>query len=363
MKRILIVNHYWPPTGGACVQRWVDFSSYLSELGYNITVLTPENPGFDQMDYTLENRVDDRIKVVKVPYKNIVSGAKKTIGNNKFSLFVRGNLFLPDARKSWNKNAIRFIKQNISDFDIIITAGPPHSAHFIGYYFRNEIKWIADFHDFWTDAIYVKSFNRTIIASLIDKYFEKRILRNADCIFTHSETGKRKYSLLTEKRIEVVPMGFYNKFFCGPNPMVEEGVISHIGTFFENYSDALELIKGYSKKGYRFRQIGPVIGNISFPEGSEIIPYLEHEKAIMYMRKSEILLLINHENFLPGKIFEYIASMRKIELISPAGSDAENLINFNRLRDKESITSDYSRKNIASRIADIIEELTSSSSN
>ncbi|HPB05585.1 MAG TPA: glycosyl transferase, partial [Prolixibacteraceae bacterium] len=66
MKKVLVVNHYWPPTGGACVQRWVDFSTNLAEMGYEITVLTPDNPGFEQIDHSLEKRVDSRINVVKI---------------------------------------------------------------------------------------------------------------------------------------------------------------------------------------------------------------------------------------------------------------------------------------------------------
>lgn len=357
MKKVLVVNHYWPPTGGACVQRWVDFSTNLAEMGYEITVLTPDNPGFEQIDHSLEKRVDSRINVVKIAYKNIVSGARKTIGNNRVTLFIRGNFFLPDARKNWNKGAISYINQNINKFDVIITAGPPHSTHFIGYHFRKKLKWIADFHDFWTDAIYIKLFNRILITQQIDKLLERKILKNAHYIFTHCETGKQNYSKITHGKIEVIPMGFYDNFFNEPYPPVEKGVISHIGTFFENYTDAIDLIRDYCNKGYRFRQIGPVVGNVTFPAGSEIISYVEHEKAIMYMKQSEVLLLVNHEYFLPGKIFEYIASGRKIELLSPVGSDAEHLITINQNRDKDLIFQNYSRKKLSEKISLIIEAL------
>ena len=44
MKRLLIISYYWPPTGGSGVQRWVKFSKYLPEFGWQPVVYTPENP-------------------------------------------------------------------------------------------------------------------------------------------------------------------------------------------------------------------------------------------------------------------------------------------------------------------------------
>ena len=44
LKRLLIITYYWPPTGGSGVQRWVKFSKYLPEFGWQPVVYTPENP-------------------------------------------------------------------------------------------------------------------------------------------------------------------------------------------------------------------------------------------------------------------------------------------------------------------------------
>ena len=32
MNNVLIVTYYWPPAGGAGVQRWLKFSKYLPEF-------------------------------------------------------------------------------------------------------------------------------------------------------------------------------------------------------------------------------------------------------------------------------------------------------------------------------------------
>jgi len=40
MKKILVITYYWPPSGGAGVQRWLKFTRYLPEYGVQPVVLT-----------------------------------------------------------------------------------------------------------------------------------------------------------------------------------------------------------------------------------------------------------------------------------------------------------------------------------
>ena len=53
MKKILLITYYWPPAGGSGVQRWLNFSKYLVELGWNITVLVPDNPSYPIIDNSI----------------------------------------------------------------------------------------------------------------------------------------------------------------------------------------------------------------------------------------------------------------------------------------------------------------------
>ena len=58
MKRALIITYYWPPTGGSGVQRWLKFSKYLPEMGWQPVIYTPENP---------ERLVTDESLVAEIP--------------------------------------------------------------------------------------------------------------------------------------------------------------------------------------------------------------------------------------------------------------------------------------------------------
>jgi len=53
----------------------------------------------------------------------------------KLAHYVKANYFIPDARIGWNRFALQKAKKIITEPDntIIISTGPPHSTHLIGY--------------------------------------------------------------------------------------------------------------------------------------------------------------------------------------------------------------------------------------
>ena len=59
VKKILIITYYWPPAGGPGVQRWLKFSKYLPEFGYDPIIITvdPEKAEYPIKDHTLEQDV------------------------------------------------------------------------------------------------------------------------------------------------------------------------------------------------------------------------------------------------------------------------------------------------------------------
>lgn len=360
MSRILIINHYWPPTGGPCVQRWVDYSQYLVQKGHQVTVIAPVDAGFKITDESLNDRVHKDINVVLLGKKSIVSNSRSIIGENALTYFARGNFFLPDPRKFWNKYVIEYLTNKINDFDVLVTAGPPHSTHLIGLHFSDKIKWIADLHDYWTDAIYLKKFFRTPLAHFLDRRLEKKVLNAADTVFVHSEDAKLLLSKRTNKPIEVITMGFYDDLFVENKQQVVKGQISHIGSFFESYTEGLKFMTHLCNSGFDVLQVGPVDKKVIFDERIKVIPPVSHSKAIEIMQQSEYLLLINpYQHHLPGKIFEYLGANRTILLASPKGSEAEQIIKDSKQLSYEEIFSKYARSSIAKNVEQIIVKLSS----
>ena len=180
IQKVLIITYYWPPAGGPGVQRWLKFVKYLPQFGIEPIVYCPDNPSYPIIDKSLIDEIPEGIKVIKQPIKEpyrfaqllskkrsktISSGiipdkAKQTF-TDRFLLFIRGNFFIPDARKAWVKPSVQFLSNYIKNEGIstIITTGPPHSLHLIGFQLKQKLKinWIADFRDPWTTIGYHRS--------------------------------------------------------------------------------------------------------------------------------------------------------------------------------------------------------------
>ena len=198
MRKILVIAYYWPPAGGPGVQRWLKFVKYLPDFGIEPIVYVPENPSYPLMDEKLIDEVPSSIKILKQPIKepygwaSLLSKKKtKTISSGiikekdpsiieKVLLWIRGNLFIPDARKFWVKPSISFLAKVIADegIETIVTTGPPHSLHLIGLGLKKKynIQWIVDFRDPWTSIGYHKNLRLTESSKAKHKALEKGVL-------------------------------------------------------------------------------------------------------------------------------------------------------------------------------------------
>ena len=180
MKKVLIITYYWPPSGGAGVQRWLKFAKYLSDFGWEPIIYTVENGEYPVLDYDLLDEVPKGITVLKTPIWEPYSIYKKFTGRKKedkinsgflsekknpkllekLSIWIRGNLFIPDARKFWIKPSVNFLTNYLIDnpVDIVVSSGPPHSSHIIALKLKekNKLPWLADFRDPWTNIYYYK---------------------------------------------------------------------------------------------------------------------------------------------------------------------------------------------------------------
>jgi hypothetical protein len=173
MNKVLIVTYYWPPSGGAGVQRWLKFSKYLPEFGWEPIILTvdPEFAAYPVTDYSLSEGFPSSVKIFKtaatnyfrvynkdktrIPTAGFANNKENTL-KEKIMRFIRGNFFIPDPRRGWNSFAFRKACEIIETERIenIITTSPPHSTQLIGLNIKKKypaINWIADLRDPWTD--------------------------------------------------------------------------------------------------------------------------------------------------------------------------------------------------------------------
>lgn len=367
-KKLLIITYYWPPAGGPGVQRWLKFVKYLPDFNIKPIVYIPENPTYPIIDEGLQSEVSDKAIILKnkifEPYglasffgkgktKKISSGIIPNQKNQSFLektlLWIRGNLFIPDARFLWVKPSVKFLKPYIKENNIhtIVTSGPPHSLHLIGLQLKNDlnVKWIADFRDPWTTIGYHKALKLSSFAEKKHRALEKKILTSADAIIVTSKTTKTEFQSITSKPIEVITNG-YDVEKIEKQTLDEKFTLAHIGSFLSERNPTIlwqalqELVTEnvQFKNDFRLKLIGATsqevldtIAEFKLNDYVKNLGYVSHQVAVKHQRKSQVLLLIeiNSEatkSIIPGKLFEYMVSQRPIIAIGPKDSDFAEII-------------------------------------
>ena len=375
IKKILIITYYFPPAGGPGVQRWLKFIKYLPEFGLQPIVYIPENPTYPIVDENLLAEIPSNITILKhkifEPYRfasffsknktnkissGIIPNQKKQTFVDKFLLWVRGNLFIPDARIFWVQPSVKFLSNYISEnnIDTIVTTGPPHSLHLIGLELKQKLnlEWITDFRDPWTTIGYHSALKLSKNAQQKHIELEKKVLQTADEIIVTSKTTKTEFATITSKPITVITNGFeIDESIKSENIILDAKFsLAHIGSFLSDrnpkilWECLLELINEVLefKNHLEIKLIGKVsqevldtISTYKLDGFVNNLGYVSHEIAIEHQKKSQILLLIEIDSdetkcIIPGKIFEYMVSGRPIIGIGPKNADFEEiLINTN----------------------------------
>ncbi|TBX65757.1 glycosyl transferase family 1 [Flavobacterium silvisoli] len=367
-KKLLIITYYWPPAGGPGVQRWLKFVKYLPDFDVQPIAYIPENPTYPIVDEGLQSEVSDKAIILKhkivEPYQfasffskkktqkissGIIPNQKKQSFLEKMLLWVRGNIFIPDARFLWVKPSVNYLKQYIKEnnIDAIVTSGPPHSLHLIGLQLKKELnlKWFADFRDPWTTIGYHKALKLSTYAEKKHKALEREVLNAADTIIVTSKTTKTEFQAITPKPIEVITNG-YDVEKITKQPLDEKFTLAHIGSFLSERNPRIlwkalkELVKEHAdfRNDFQLKLIGAVsqevldtISEFRLTDYVLNLGYLSHREAVEHQRKSQVLLLIeiNSEetkSIIPGKLFEYMVSERPILALGPEESDFAEII-------------------------------------
>ena len=367
MQKVLIITYYWPPAGGPGVQRWLKFVKYLRDFNIEPVVYVPENPNYPITDASFVNQIPEDIKIykhkIKEPYgwasflsknktKQISSGLiqhKNQSTVEKFLLWVRGNFFIPDARKNWIKPSVSYLSSVLEKEQIntVITTGPPHSVHLIGLKLKQNlgINWVADFRDPWTSIGYHKKLRLSKASAKKHKYLEHLVLNTADSIVVTSETTKKEFLGITTKPIEVITNGF-DGAVAEQTVLDNKFTISHIGSLLtgrnpENLWETLSELCDENedfKNNLSLQFVGVVSEDVletiykyKLKPYVNLIGYVSHKQALAYQEKSQLLLLseINSPDtvgIIAGKLFEYMRAQRPIIGIGPKGWEVSTII-------------------------------------
>ena len=366
-KTVLIITYYWPPSGGAGVQRWLKTVKYLREYGWEPIVYTPENPEAPAIDNSLLKDIPEGVKVLKQPIWEPYSFYKKFLGlkkdekinagfltekkkpglAEKIAVWSRGNLFIPDARKYWVKPSVEYLAKYLRShpIDAVVSTGPPHSMHLIalGLKEKSGIPWLADFRDPWTNIDFYDKLMLTKGADAKHRELEKAVLKNADVVTSIGRQMADEFLQLGAKRVDVVANGFDETDFSFSNVTLDTSFsISHIGsinkdrnseTFWSAVKELCNEVPQF-KENLKIKLVGKTdhavlesLEKHNLQQYLEKTEYLPHDEVVKKSMSTQVLLLLlnntpNAKGIMTGKFYEYLAAKRPIICIGPEDGEA-----------------------------------------
>ena len=371
--------------GGGGVQRWLKMVKYIRQYGWEPIIFTAKDAEVSLSDPALLSEIPENVETHRVPiwepfglYKKLLGKGKgekiqpgllaesdKAGWKNELGLWVRGNVFIPDAKMFWIKPSVKYLSNYLktNKVDAIISSGPPHSTHMIAKKLKRKfnIKWLADFRDPWTFVDYYDQLKISDWADKRHRALEKSVLAEADKTITVTWNWADDFNKKNIKTVDVVTNGYDPADFVNATGNVPDWFsITHIGSMNKDRNpdilwpvlkELCDNLEGFSSK-LKIRLIGPVdfqifksIEENGLNEFLEHTPYKGHSEVVEDLLDSAIQLLPinNTANLLgvvPGKLFEYIGSRRPILCIGTKVGDAAKIIR----ETKSGVVFDYNEK-------------------
>ncbi len=369
MKKVLVISYYWPPSGGAGVQRWLKFVKYFRDFGYEPIVYTPSNPEMPVEDASLAKDIPANIAIIQQPIWEPYSWYKRWVGvkpsekintgflsesekpkkTENIGVWIRGNFFIPDARCFWIQPSIQFLKKYLTEnpVDIIASTGPPHSMHLIAKDLQESmnIPWVADFRDPWTNIDFYDQLKLTRWADKKHHRLELEVIRQAQCVTTVTQNDAEDFLTKGAQNTICIPNGFDDEF--NPNVRVDSRFsLVHVGSIppARNHDILWKAIQSLCQthplfaEHFKLRLIGKTdisvrksIVEYGIEKQCELIEYMPHADAIAAQQSAQMLLLLvnnsgNAKSILTGKFFEYLAAQRPIVAIGPEDGEMNRIL-------------------------------------
>ncbi len=370
MKKVLFITYYWPPSGKASLHWPLKIIKHLPSFGWLPSVLTVDEDTFSQKDETFIKEIPSDVKIIRAKsfepfdiYKKFTGKGKdeqlvasETISkknqsfSHKLSIWIRMNLFIPDARVGWYFPTVKAVTKFLQKekVDVIVSIGPPHTAHLIGKKLSSSFKipLIPVFIDPWVDISYYRNFKRNKFTLSIDNHLEKSVLQNAAAVVFVTETMKQdyrmKYSFLKEKS-HVLYWGYSEEdFTLSPLHITKqagvEEIILHAGNIFD-YQNPIHFWKTLKSEIDKERKLKLVfIGTVSpeikhsitnaglasFTEYRGFLPYKEMLKEMM--KANYLLVCATEPRHVPGKLFEYLRTGKPIIAFGDGNEEVKNIL-------------------------------------
>lgn len=343
--------------------------SLLEDVHSSVKIIRTESLDPLRVGYRIKTFISKRRNTGQksAAIKQTTIKAKSSLGiGSKFKQIYRYAskwLFFIDATIMWLPFAVSAGCKAVRKSKIrnIVSMSQPNSLILTSYLIskRTGVPLILDMRDPWVDDPYFTPPTR--LHRWFYERIEKRAFDHAKKIVVISEsmrTSILKRHIDLEGKIHVVPNGFDTDDF----PVVEhldlqnsspsgKTLITYTGSLYQHHMPAMSLfLQGISEaekelpgctKKLKVRVIGNVEGEVRqlieespWSQQFDLVGYVSHSEAVAYTSAADVLLMfikldLNRDDdtiTLPGKLFEYLGSGKRILYLGPS-SEAADIIN------------------------------------
>lgn len=353
-RKILLVSHNFPPTAGPESSLVKINAESLHRAAFQVHVLTTtESHTIQATDDSLLSGVPPEILIERVASPDALLAARlPKLG--RFLAVNLGRYVLPEIAFPWVVPAFRRAVAITEDWqpNLIYSRATKNVSNVVGWRLkcRTGLPWVAHFSDPWiTGGLPYRPLQR-----LIGRFFERRILRDADAlVFVSANAAEiilRDQPQETWSRVHIIPHGY-----ATPSPELSalrpppiEGRplrVIHAGSFYpgmrtpDTLIDALLLLRqsrpiegrleihcvGVDARPHQARVDAVGLGGVIKFEGS--IPFDECQRRVA---TSDLTLVIDTPGygglFLPTKLFESFAFDHPVLGLTETGSAVAGIL-------------------------------------
>jgi len=267
-------------------------------------------------------------------------------------------IFIPDNKIGWKKQALELLAtRDLTRFDAVFSTAPPFTDHLLGVDLKHRygLPLVVDFRDAWIEYPYHRYWTRWHREQ--HEKLESMVIASADAVITASSHVRdrmiERYGASLSDRSQVITQGFDPEDFIRSveNPSVDPAEVNFVytGIFYEDrdplmlyralaairnrYPEIYRRMKFYMV-GYMQEEYRRMAESIGVADRLVYCGYVDHPVAISWLRQADVAWFnigARHKGYQmvsPGKVLEYLGSLKPILAIVPENDIRTMLARF-----------------------------------
>ena len=361
MKKVLIISHPFPPTGGGGVQRVSKFVKYLPRFGWQPVVLSARPEYYPLHDGSLLRDIPASIRVERTfslePGRGALAVSARANAPGRTGgpagWIIRASidwLFVPDKSVGWVPFAVRAARRLIAEErpEAIFVTGNPFSSFLVPFLLRGSARlpYVLDFRDAWTLEPYRRRYPRW--RERLESRLEERILGRAAAAVMSTGPMAEAYAArypAVSGRLRTIPNGYDEDDFTGVEQAGgERFTFLHSGSLYRSFRSPDGFLRAYRRaldenqdmvKGSRVVFVGntPVeleglVDELSLRDNVLVLGYMPHREALRHVLGADALVLICGSDRMEqsGKVFEYMRAGKPVIAVAREDGAAAQVV-------------------------------------